>query len=470
MLGHLNPGTGGRHTPYVMSSPRQTTYILIATLPIFFLLLLSLCASASSYAQVDSVREPTRSLGIIDTIIVSGNEHTKGYVILNEMTLKSGSEATPQAIEFDRNRIYSLGLFTRVDIFYDSLEGIHFLNVDVGERWYIIPVLLLGFRDGDAKKVFFGGGLLHNNFGGRNQKLFASVAFGYNPSLSLFFSDPLIDRDNGLFFSGNLSYSRIRNQSKVEAALTGDFDERHYDINATLGKRFSLYASSGITFGYQIVEVDDYQPGRTVSPTGHDRFLYGTLSYAYDSRDLREYASHGQFISWYVTKYGFGESEVSYTRFGADLREFIPLPLDLVFAGRVYGSVISGGLVPTYNRTYFGYSERIRGYYTTVFEGENLFGATAELRYPLLRARTIIADFLPLPDQFTVWRFGISLALFTDAGVTWFRGDKIQLRSFASGYGAGIVFLLPYSYVVRTEYAYNEYFKGQFILNLRGPI
>ena len=435
-----------------------------------FLLLVFFCIAPSSVAQIDSLSRPARSLSSIDTIIVSGNEHTKEYVILNEMTLQAGSVPTPEAIEFDRNRIYSLGLFTRVDIFYDSLEGVRFLNVDVGERWYLIPVPLLGFRDGDLKKVFFGGGLLHNNVRGRNQKLFASVVFGYNPSLSLFFADPLIDRDNRLFFSGNLSYSRVRNQSKIEASLTGDFDERHYDLNATLGKRLNLYASAGLTLGYRIVEVDDYRPGRTISPTGADRFLYGTISYAYDSRDLREYASRGRYVSLSMTKFGFGESEMRYTRFGADLREYVPLPLDLVLAARVHGTVVSGGPVPSYNWAYFGYGERIRGYFNSVFEGENLLGTTVELRFPLLKTRTINVSSLPLPAQFTVWRFGISLSVFADAGLTWSRGDKLQLGSFASGYGAGVIFLLPYSYVVRTEYAYNEYFKGQAILNLRGPI
>jgi outer membrane protein assembly factor BamA len=425
---------------------------------------------STSYAQTDSLARQDLPPALIDTVIIAGNEKTKDYVILNEMTLRPGSVATPEAIEFDRNRIYSLGLFTRVDIFYDMLEGQRFLYVEVRERWYLIPLPLFGFRDGDPKKLFFGGGLLHNNVGGRNQKLFAALVFGYNPSASLFFSDPLIDRENGLFFSVNLSYSRVRNQSEAASALTGDFDELHYDIGASLGKRLSLYQTAGITLGFQRIQVDDYFPGRTVSPSGHDGFLYASASYSYDSRDLREYASQGGLISLFITKSGFGETELSFTRFGADLRRYTPLPLNLVFAARAFGTGVSGGPVPTYARSYFGYGERIRGYYNTVFEGENILGTTLELRYPLLQARTITVTALPLPPEFSVWRFGVSAALFGDAGVVWFRGDRLQLRSFASGYGAGLVFLLPYSYVVRLEYALNEYRRGQFIFNLRGAI
>lgn len=412
---------------------------------------------------------PSDTLGVVDTIIVSGNEKTKAYVILDEMTVKPGSIATYRGLDFDRNRIYSLGLFTRVDMYYDSLDGIRFLNVDVGERWYIIPVPLFGFRDGDPKKPFFGAGLLHNNLGGRNQKLFASVVLGYNPSASLFFSDPLIDREHNLFFSGNLSFSRVRNRSAIAAALRGDFDEHHYNISATLGKRLSLYETAALSLGYQVVRIDEYEPGRTVSPSGRDDFLNGTMVYTYDSRDLREYASRGTFASLFVTKYGFGESELSFTRFGTDLRRYIPLPWNLTLASRVHTTLTSGGTVPTYTRMYFGYGERIRGHFSTVFEGESIAGGTVELRFPLMAPRTFVFNSIPLPPEFSVWRFGISLELFAETGAAWF-GQRVQWNSFSSGYGGGLVFLLPYGYVVRTEYALNEFRNGQFILDLRGSL
>ena len=420
-------------------------------------------------AQSDSLPPPSNLLGVVDTIIVSGNEKTQRYVILDEMTVKPGSIANVKALEFDRNRIYSLGLFTRVDMYYDSLEGIRFLNVDVGERWYIIPVPVLGFRDGDPKKPFFGLGLLHNNLGGRNQKLFASAVLGYDPAASLFFSDPLISRTHNLFFSGNLFFSRVKNRSKIASASTGDFNELHYGADVTMGKRLSLYESVGMALGYQSVRIKEYEPGRTISASGRDNFLTGTLSYTYDSRDLREYASMGSVATLFVTKYGFGESPLSFTRFGADFRRYTPLPLTLTLATRVHTTLTPGGLVPTYARMYFGYGERIRGHFTTVFEGENLAGGTMELRFPLLAPRTFIFNLLPLPPEFSVWRFGVSLEVFADAGAAWF-GRKVQWNSFASGYGAGVVFLLPYGYVARTEYAFDEARKGQFIFDVRGSI
>jgi len=427
----------------------------------------SFCAHAQ---RQDSVQGMQSAYGIIDTIIVAGNEKTRDYVIRDEMTLKPGSVATYELMEYDKGRIYSLGLFTRVDIEYYKLDSLRLLYVDVRERWYILPVPIFGFRDGDPKKPFYGAGLLYNNFRGCNQRLSASIVFGYDPSVAFSFFDPLIDREKNLYFSGNLSSSKVRNRSDVEAALTGNFDERHYDINATVGRRLSLYETGGVNLGYHIVDVSLYRQGRTASTSGHDAYLYGTLDYTYDSRDLREYATSGQFASFYITKYGFGDADLNFTRFGADIRHYFPLPLNLSLATRAYGTIVSGSFIPTYARAYLGYGERVRGYFNTVFEGENLAGASVELRYSLLKARTIVFSAIPMPEEFSIWRFGISLALFADAGRTWFRKDVLTFSSFASGYGGGIHFLLPYGYVMRVEYAFNDYFKGQFILDLKTSI
>jgi hypothetical protein len=93
-----------------------------------------------------------------------------------------------------------------------------------------------------------------------------------------------------------------------------------------------------------------------------------------------------------------------------------------------------------------------------------------ELRQELISTRTFTVSILPLPQQFTVWRFGASLALFTDAGAAWYRHDRVTLDSFVAGYGVGIHFLLPYTFVMRTEVAWNDLGKRQLIIDLRTSI
>jgi outer membrane protein assembly factor BamA len=385
------------------------------------------------------------------------------------MTIKPGSTPTPDVFQYDRARIYSLGLFTRVDLMLDTLGSKQALRVVVNERWHYFPVPIFGFRDGDPRRPYYGAGFMHNNFRGRNQKLFGSLVFGYNPSAQISFYEPLIDATHRLSFSTAASFSRVRNRSAIEATATGDFDELHYDLSAGIGKRLSLFETVSLSLAYQVIDVSVYRPLRTVSTSGVDRFLSLGAGYSYDTRDLREYAARGQYAGLSINRYGLGTSEVSFMRFGADLRAYIPLSASFTLAGRVDGSLVSGGTVPTYARQYFGYGERIRGYFRTVLEGENLFGSSVELRFALMPVRVFRMPGTFLPDEFTVWQFGISLALFADAGTTWFRHEHISIADMLSGYGGGIRFLLPYGVVARTEYAINNHGKGQFIFDFRTP-
>lgn len=451
------------------------TTIILPDIPRVRLPLILLVATMSLLADLrgqttDSLRTSERPSATIDTILVIGNRKTKEFVILNEMTLRPGMTVTPEAMEFDRGRIYSLGLFTRVDMEFQRVDSAGFLIVDVNERWYIIPIPILGFRDGDTKRIFYGAGLLHNNFRGVNQKLYGSFTLGFDPSANFQFYDPFLDRDEQIYFGIALGTSKIRNRSAAEAALTGDFDERHYDVNVLLGKRFDLYERAGIRVGYSVVQVSNYRQGRTASPSGRDGFMYCTLDRTYDSRDLSEYASSGAFNAVSITKNGIGEAELNYWRLAADFRHYFPLAAGLTLAVRGYGSVVWGGELPTYAHTYIGYTDRIRGYYSEVFEGEDIAGGTVELRIELFKARTINMTALPIPEEFAIWRFGVSLALFGDAGTTWRRADDLKLGSFYPGYGIGLHFLLPYGYVGRVEYARNGNGQGEFIFDLRGSI
>ena len=92
-----------------------------------------------------------------------------------------------------------------------------------------------------------------------------------------------------------------------------------------------------------------------------------------------------------------------------------------------------------------------------------MLGFSTELHYTLLSP--VYFRVHALPSEFSVWRFGITAALFGDAGTVWFRGTPVALDRFVKGYGAGIDFLLPYSAVLRLEYALNEVRRGEFILD-----
>lgn len=404
----------------------------------------------------------------VGNIIIVGNELTKDYIIEQEISLSKGSLITRQEVQYDINRVYSLRLFTRVDIEVVPESGnIASLVVTVNERWYFYPFPVGGIKDRDIEKLYYGLGLAHNNVGGNNVQLYGAFAVGYDPFVSINYINPVIDFENKLSLSLRAYYTEQRNRSLISLAGAANFDERRSGGIVTVGKRFSLYTFTSLSAEYLNLQVSNNLSGRTISPSGRDEFFSLQVSYLYDTRDLREYPSAGSYAAFSISKYGIGEKEIDYQRFGFDLRKYYAVYENSSIAGRMFGSLASGGVIPNYGHTFFGYNERIRGYFNTILEGEQIIGSTIEAHYPILSPRYVRFDFIPF-EQFRDIRYAINVAAFADAGSTWMRKDAVTLNDVYSGYGVGIHFLFAYSAVVRVEFGIpygKDLSKGELILD-----
>ncbi|MEK6569878.1 MAG: POTRA domain-containing protein, partial [Bacteroidota bacterium] len=357
-----------------------------------------------SLSVIDSATKPQPPALLIEKIVIRGNEKTKDYIILREMSLKPGDTLSIKAAQFDKNRIFSLGLFNRVELAYDIKDDKATLYVDVNERWYVFPFLVIGVKDRDWKKFYYGLGVIHDNFRGRNEKISASFALGYDPFFSMRYRNPLLSLESNLFLVNRIFYSRVRNKSLLSQQTGPNFDENHYGFEGTIGKRLDIFRSLSVTFGYQVLTVSHNEAGRTLSSSGRDAFITAAVGFVHDTRDLTEYPSRGTLAWVSFSKYGLGESPVNYFRLSLDVRKFVPTVAGTIIAGRLFANLAGGGTVANYGHVFFGYQERIRGHFKEVYEGEDIFGASLELRVPLLPVRFFKVDAVPVPE-FGLWRF-----------------------------------------------------------------
>ncbi|RPI06370.1 MAG: hypothetical protein EHM64_03110, partial [Ignavibacteriae bacterium] len=86
------------------------------------------------------------SVIIIRSIQIRGNMTTKDEVILREMSQKIGDTLRAEAKDIDRNNIYNLRLFNKVDIEDSIDQNLATVIVTVSERWYFIPFPVLGIK------------------------------------------------------------------------------------------------------------------------------------------------------------------------------------------------------------------------------------------------------------------------------------------------------------------------------------
>ena len=425
---------------------------------------------------------------VIKNIVISGTSITKDDVILREMSLKSGGLFTLSKYQNDVQRIYNLGLFTKVEILPVPVSDKQImLNVDVQERWYIFPFPEWGMDDGEWSKIWIGARLRWDNFRGMNESVGIFFRVLYNPAVSVFYNMPWIGKDLHLFASVRAGYSNIQNQSLLALGRpngsstfsrndTGNFEYNQYDAFITLGKYFSRNFSVFGEFGYNHSRVTEYESGRTISPTGLDKYLTLGPGIQFDSRDVREYATRGFFLRTSYLRYGFIDNSINFGRFNLETRSFIPVNISsdyyVTIASRVFISLASGAVIPIYQHQYLGFGDNfVRGWNGFGYEGENEFTWYNELRIPIFQPRYISASKLPVINKIPVvnkfqLKHGLFFTILYDVGAAWNKDDRIYDVHFLRGAGIGLNVILPFGYVFRMDWAcrINKPSVGTFII------
>jgi outer membrane protein insertion porin family len=412
-------------------------------------------------APQDSTKWMIPDSSRIVKIIILGNDKTRDFVILREMKIQINDLYDSLQVEQDRKRIQNLHLFTRVEIQPTPVDDGVVLLITVSERWYIIPYPILYYNEKDWKKLSYGAGLIYQNFRGRNIDLAGSFWLGYNPGMQAYYSVP--------WFGGNLKlYSQIKIFSykiRSKAVEYPRFDEDHLGISASIGKRWGLYTYLFLQAGYRTLKLPSEYSGLTASGSGTDHLPSAGLFFRYDTRDLYEYPGTG----WYVDLYAretYNKKNIDYLFYGLDLRRYQPVWGGSCLALRGFANLTHGD-VPVYDRLYIGYSERIRGHFTEVYEGEQQVMASVEFRFPIFKLRYLnLGSSAALGEYGSNLPFGLNAGFFYDTGAVCRRIKALHRSDFLTGFGAGLHFRVPYVDVIRLEYAMDTHRRSEVILDL----
>lgn len=410
-------------------------------------------------------------------VVITGNKITKDVVILREMSLKKGSIFTYKKYNDDLQNIYNTRLFPKVDIIpipVNDKEVV--LNVDVTERFlYITPFPTGGIDDGEWKKIWAGVNTKWDNFRGMNESINFNFRVFYNPRVSLSYSNPWIGKNLKLLIGIGGSWSRTRNQNLTTVGRpigtnTLTFEDENYlniryNADLTVGKKIGKHLSVFTNYMYNFLRVNEYKPGRTVSPTGVDKYLAIGGGFSYDTKNLHDYTTMGHYLSSYYHRYGFLDEQINFGRFTFQSENFIPFYITdnyfMTFASRLYTSLAVGAVIPSYHHKTLGYSDDyVRGWKGLAYEGDDVFTLYNELRIPIVKPRYIMANKLPLLKSLPVikdlpLKYGLYFTLIYDIGTTWFKNDRLADKRFLSGAGVGLNLIAPFGYVFRIDWVFR---------------
>jgi len=404
---------------------------------------------------------------IVDSIKLSGNKTTENFIILRELNFSIGDTLTQQNSIYNRERVYSLGIFNQVYFVPTIVDAKKILTIVLEEGWYIYPIPVIQAKENDLNKLSYGMYLKIKNFRGRNEDLTAGFALGYDPTFYLSYYNPNIIGKENLFINSSISYSDVTNKSPTAENLYGNsFSQNVIGAHLSIGKRFGLFNRLYINGGYSYIETPFYIPGINASNDRIDNLVSLGIGFEHDTRDLKQFPKNGIYSSLIYSLRGLGFDNINYSIAWIDFREYRKIFDGLVGKWRVASRFTFGDDVPYYDYSIIGNDEKIRGHYFEKFEGDDYFIASAEIYYPIIEELNVDLTFIPIiPDQLLSYRIGFYAQIFAETGFAKYREDPISINRFNSGYGAGLTFLLlPYS-IIRLEVAFNEQFNSQFIID-----
>lgn len=436
----------------------QSLQLKIISIIIFFSITLF-----ASTVKVDSLKLNQKIK--VDSIIVKGNDRTENFIILRELTFAVGDTIDNKIIHFNKERIFSLGLFNRVEIGVDTLN-VSKIIIYVEETWYIYPIPFWYVEKNSIKNLTIGFDLVWNNFRGRNEVFHSVVGFGYDPFFMFQYINPAWYYNQKIGLSLGLGFYHLKNKNETATKiLNQNFSYKIIKLNGGIFKRINQFNLVGLSIGLDNIQ-NELNEAKIfmASNKSTDRVPYLSFYFVNDTRDLKQYPEDGNYFYLSFTHKGFNLFDVSYNITKTDFRFYQKMFSYLTLKERFVTRNTFGEKVPYYDYSYLGYEEKIRGYNNIYFENRNYFLTSYELDVPILKEWNLSFDLPLIPKSLTSARIGIYASLFFDSGITYKNFSELKLSKFNSGYGIGLVFLILPFQIIRFEYSLNKYGKGEFVI------
>ena len=434
-----------------------------------FLLLIVVVLSTIIFPQnVDSLGQSKLYPFVVDSISINGNEITEEFIILRELNFSICDTLTLKNSYFNRERVYSLGIFNHVNFIPTVIDNKRILNIEVEESWYIYPIPFIDAEENNLNKLSYGLFLRLKNFRGRNEDITASIAFGYDPTFHLSYYNPNIVGKENIFFRSSFGYSDISNKSPTAEFLHGNkFSHKYIFTQILVGRRFGLFNRLYFTAGYNYIETPFYQPGINASDDRIDNVLDLGIGFEYDTRDLCQFPTNGIFASLNYNLKGLGFDDINYGVGWFDFREYRKFFEKFISKWRIASRLTFGDGIPFYDLSILGANTNIRGHSNKKYEGNDYYFGSIELFYPVIEELNIDLTFIPIiPNQLLSYRVGFYTQIFAETGIAKFKNEPFGLTKFNTGYGIGVTLLvLPYQ-VLRFEVALDEKNNTEVIFNL----
>lgn len=361
--------------------------------------------------------------GRIEKIIISGNQHTRDYVIKRELPFKSGDIFNISEIKEGINNIYSTGFFRYVRIKDNQFQKNNHLIINVKERTN--RLLQFGFRFDLIRRSQSILQLVEENIFGLGGKGSITGLIGYRDQMiqAKLWSSRLLNS----FFTYNLQlFSESRRYNYFEnLKRTGEYGIDNTGVSLELGRQMGRLGTVSLNFTTEKTNISSIEGNKI--PKNKYTLSTVTLQSEVDKRDRMPFPNKGEYhILTYTFAADFIASDISFVKLYSSLEAYYSL-----FSIANFHPRISWGFAdlttPFVEKYRLGGLDSFMGLPNEALTGKQFICLNTELRLQP-----------PWPD-FLEWY----ISLRYDLGGIWNTYTNLSINDFIQGTGAVISINTP---------------------------
>ena len=388
---------------------------------------------------------------MVKSLIINGNEHTQSHIIKREIHHPIPGEFDSTLAAQDRDRIYNLGLFSRVEI--NQINSSY--TVFVVETFQLLPIPIVEYEEG--KRLSYGAGITYLNFRGLNEQLSVGGIGGKETTYFFNFIDPWVFGDHGEITTKIYQFyseSSVYNYSYKERAFligSGFYKGEYHKFKSELGYEIISLATTSTKSWESLKTYFD-------SDATYN-YIRGMISYEYDTRDIHIDPTQGErFILKLIPKSGLNSTsnrlnlQLSFTKY-IGLQNWILEPV-ISFKSQMFIKYTND--LPIFEYKYLGGENFVRGYSPVIqenpiqvrnkIEGIHIIYQNIQLQQTLMKRH-----------DYNGLEIGMDIAYFIDIGITAKSFSSFKMSNGIIGYGIGVRLFVSGLGVISLDFGFNPY-------------
>ena len=407
-----------------------------------------------------SIIFPINNSQLIDSIIINGNKRTKDYVIKREILHPIDAPLDSLILNDDINRLYNLGIFSKVDIYVE--DKIYY--VDLVESFSIVPIINASYDEVKDEFTYIAG-VADVNFMGRKQSFFAGTTFGGEKIYFLGLENPWI-------FGDHISFrTELMNRSTRNIFYEFEFDEKINSIEMGFYRGLNNKFKFGLTYYQNTIDsmsISNEQYEFVLSKGLQHQYITSRFSYNHDTRDIYIDPTEGFLFQFQGSNYKGLDSTEDFQMMSIYFKQYFfiknKILKNLVLSYKGYALFKSKHYndLPIFAYEYLGGEDYTRGYSSIPNESPNKIRDLIEnvnIIYTSIEIQNTILE----RKNYDRLEFGMDGFLFVDMGLGSKEYDKFNLDNSLIGYGFGVKFFIT-PVVFSVSLGFNPY--GQSHLHL----